>query len=204
MKPTLSPTAAVALALSASLITPAHAQDECAAIADDSVRLACFDAAHNGESTYSVQSDKYGLWRVEFETSAATGETDVFLKLDSSNDIPGMWEGDHPATLVLRCMDYTTAAYFGLTGHTMTDAQNKIEFIIDYDEVWGMSTLASTSHTSLGLWSDQSAIPFIELLIGHDSLIASLTPTGESPVKAEFEITGLDNAIHHLRDACDW
>ena len=204
MKPTLSPTTAIALALSASLITPAHAQDECASIADDSARLACFDAAHSGASAYSVQSDDYGAWRVELEPSATTGATDVFLELDSSNDIPGMWEDDQPATLVLRCYEDTTAAYFRVPGHTMTNVDNEIEFVVDNDELWGMSTSADTGHTSLGLWSGQSSIPFIKLLIGSETLSATLTPTGESPVEADFDLTGLDNAIHHLRDACDW
>ena len=47
-------------------------------------------------------------------------------------------------------------------------------------------------------------IVFIKQLLEVDRLVAQVTPFLESPVTLVLDLTGLNNAIKPLREACGW
>ena len=49
-----------------------------------------------------------------------------------------------------------------------------------------------------------SDISFAKELMKHDKLLTQVTPYGESPVMATFDIRGLTEAIKPLRKTCNW
>ncbi|WP_157018348.1 type VI secretion system-associated protein TagO [Mesorhizobium xinjiangense] len=57
---------------------------------------------------------------------------------------------------------------------------------------------------ALGLWNGSRSIPVIKQMLGKSRMIVRMTPYNENPFTATFDITGLENEIAPLRDACQW
>lgn len=140
------------------------------------------------------------------DSSALTDEKSVFLQLDSNDNIRAKFGAVGPATLLLRCMENTTAAIFRFNDHHMADLQSYgvIEYRLDKEQMSKIRTQESTDNKALGLWSGAKAIPFAKSLLGHETLILRATPFGESPIISTFDIRGIDSAITELRETCNW
>jgi type VI secretion system protein VasI len=65
-------------------------------------------------------------------------------------------------------------------------------------ESWSLSTDFGTSFVP------GSEIGWRKKAMQHKKLFARITPYGESPVSAPFDITHLAQAIKPLRKACHW
>ncbi len=198
---------AIALILSTTTL---FAEKNCKTVPDDVERLACYDAAF-GVFVAQPQPDEQvadlGKWERRIDVSALTDEKNVFLLLDSENQISGRY-GNTMGTgrLWLRCMENTTAVLMDFNGHFMSDIQGygRVEYRIDELPLATVSTATSTDNSTLGLWRGGASIPFIKRLIGHDQLIIRATPYNESPKTLTFDIRGIDEAIVELRETCSW
>lgn len=189
-----------------TLALPLFAQDQCPAITDDALRLACFDEAFTKAETPPAKADDIGKWYKTVDKSELTDETTVSLMLISDDTIKGRFKEAGPANLFIRCKENTTAAFFVFNDLFMSDIQGrgKVEYRIGSQPMASVSTDVSTDNTALGLWSGGRSIPFVKKLIGHEKLIIRATPHSESPVTATFDIRGIDNAIAQLRETCGW
>ncbi len=65
-------------------------------------------------------------------------------------------------------------------------------------KAWSIST------DNKAVFVSGSNIAFAKQFMEHQSLLAQITPYGESPVMANFDLVGLTDAIKPLRDACKW
>jgi type VI secretion system protein VasI len=65
------------------------------------------------------------------------------------------------------------------------------------------SWVESTNNEALGLWRG-SGISFIRSMFGHDVLLVQATPFNDNTIIIEFPITGVEDAIKPLREACHW
>ncbi len=187
---------------------PAAAQSDCAGIENDLDRLACYDLASGRTPVSETELDVSGDWDVEIKTSEFKDTTDVFLRVQSEEPLScGMGFGaPQHATLMLRCMENTTALYISTDCHLASGFQGygTVEYRIDDRPARSRGFTDSTDNRALGLWRGAQAIPFVKELLGADRLLTRFTPFGESPVTAQFPITGLDTAIMPLREACSW
>ncbi|WP_162265871.1 type VI secretion system-associated protein TagO [Celeribacter ethanolicus] len=184
----------------------ATAQEECKSITNDDERLACYDLAFGAKKIETPEPSDTGKWHVSVDTSALTDETNVYLSLESDDEIRGQFGSAGPATLILRCKENTTSAFFRLNNLFLASIQGygKIEYRLDTEKMSQISAKESTDNKALGLWSGAQAIPFAKKLIGHETLIIRATPYNESPITATFDIRGVDQAILKLRETCRW
>ncbi|MCB2130321.1 MAG: hypothetical protein KDE03_14935 [Rhodobacteraceae bacterium] len=185
--------------------TECFGQSACRSVADDRERLACYDL-ENGVSLVEQDKGEHGKWEKSVEISQLTDDKNVFLVLVSENDISARFGSPGPATIMLRCSENTTAAFFLFNGHFMSDIQGygRVEYRIDDKKMRTVNTSASTDHEALGLWSGAKAIPFIKELLEGSQLVVRATPHSESAVTATFDIRGIDNAVEELRETCGW
>lgn len=198
--------------------------ENCAKLTDAKTRLACYDALFGAPAGASgTASDKAGTttrsggdtapdaadagkWQIQFDTSKMTDQKNVFLTLDSDNEVPGTYGGSGPARLVLRCMENTTAVMLVVNDHFMADIQGygRVEYRLDKEKATHLSMAVSTDNKALGLWSGGRAIPFVKGLIGHDRLVMRATPFNESSYTLTFDLAGLSAVLPDLREACNW
>ena len=47
-------------------------------------------------------------------------------------------------------------------------------------------------------------VEFIQRLLGADRLVAQITPYNANPIRANFDLAGIDDALAPLRKTCGW
>ncbi|MCB8890239.1 type VI secretion system-associated protein TagO [Vreelandella malpeensis] len=109
-------------------------------------------------------------------------------------------------TLVFRCFEDTTVAYFNLfdqeeTGTFEFDAPT---LRLDDQEAETFEMQAIDDGHALGFWEGADAIPFIEGLFGANRLELDITPSEGDVIEATFNIEGLEERIEPIRQACGW
>lgn len=203
--------AALALALTATLeAAPASAAEpdrdlaKCAAISGSVERLACFDALakQRGAVATSKPVKSKGQWRARTSTSKIDDSKSVFLSVDSMQKLYKALGASTP-TLWIRCLENTTSIYVDAKQYVTTQ-DVPVTYRIDKQKAETREFFISTDHEAFGLWRGGSAIPFIKRLFGRDTLLVQFTPYGESAATLEFPITGLEESIGPLAEACHW
>lgn len=190
-------------------ISSAALASECTGIDSELDRLACYDkeAGRTPKQKRIPSSPSSGNWQVSTETSAMTDRTNVYAHVDSDEPVNCGWNRGAKIRLIARCMDNTTSLVFQ-TGCHMTSSEytdyGDIQYRLDDDNARTVSTQESTNNRALGLWNGARSIPFIKQMFGKSKLVVRMTPYGENPFTASFNITGLENAVTRLRASCGW
>lgn len=186
----------------------AVAQDlVCPKIDNDLDRLACYDR-ESGRTPVRTAEPSVAKWEVEIKQSDFEDTTDVYLSLASEGPVGcNMFGSSQPATLFVRCQENTTAIFIATDCHLASGFQGygKVDVRADDKKATTVSMDASTDNRALGFFNGGKAIPFIQRhLLGGETLRVRFTPFNASPVSAEFDITGIDEAIKPLREQCGW
>ncbi|WNL39843.1 type VI secretion system-associated protein TagO [Halomonas sp. PAMB 3232] len=183
-------------------IGQAHAAEDCVDISNDDRRLACYDAEYQPSSDVTQESD----WMVNSETSPIDDSTAVYLRVFSKEPVTDRIGRQGDAELWIRCSENTTAMIMKFAGNHMADLNQYGQVTLRIDDLQArtMRMDASTDHSSLGLWSGGRSIPVIRSMFDHDTLTVRATPYSQSPITTQFPITGLEEAIEPLREACNW
>lgn len=178
----------------------------CAAIQSPAERLACYDALarelglEGGKKLSTSDAPGVGKWRVSTETSPIDDSKNVYLSLDAENSIPSMLGTVQP-TLYLRCKENKTELYISwgvYLGLETTTVLTRLDSEKAKTAIWHLST------DNEATFYPGSPISFIRTLMRHDTLLAQVTPYGESPVMVTFDLRGLEDAVKPLQEACNW
>lgn len=194
----------------AILVSPAAADAKrCITVESDLDRLACYDKeAGRTPVVEALASALTGAqWNVRKETSAMTDRANVYIHVESNEVINCGWNSGARIRMVARCMENTTALIFQTGCHMTSSRYNSygdIQYRIDSEPARTVSGDESTNNRALGLWNGGASIPVIEQMFGKSQLIAKMTPFSENPFTATFDITGIEEAITPLREACGW
>lgn len=190
----------------------ASAASACIEIENDLDRLACYDREAGRKPASDDKSSRgslatTGQWVVKSETSDFKDTTDVFVSLTSENALTCRGYGaPTPATLILRCLENTTAVFIATDCHLTSGhgGYGQVESRVDDKVARSQEFDESTNNRSLGLWSGRQAIPFIKSMIGSNQVLFRFTPFNQSPVTAKFNTSGLEESIKPLREECGW
>ncbi|MEH6725193.1 MAG: type VI secretion system-associated protein TagO [Hyphomicrobiales bacterium] len=177
---------------------------DCVKIEDNISRLGCYDDVARPADVV----DAPGEWRTQTQVSKIDDSTNVFLSLESKNEIVGKYghRTSGPAFLVIRCTENTTALTVRMRDHFLSDngSYGVITYRLDKEPSKKKQFAESTNNDWLGLWSGGKAIPFIKAMFGHAEILMEVTPFSESPQIAEFNISGIEAAVQPIRDSCGW
>ena len=148
-------------------------------------------------------------WQVSEEVSAMDDSKSVYLYTRSNEPIPGRYgRSIARPTLTVRCVENTTSLILNMDGHFMASSEyhtwGHVDLRIDDGQAFTKSMRESTNNRSLGLWNGGNSIPVIKQMFGADQLTIRATPHSESPMTMTFDITGLEDEIAPLREACHW
>jgi type VI secretion system VasI family protein len=147
-----------------------------------------------------------GKWVTKEDKSAFDDTRTVVLLLDADHQIQAQYGGEATPSLILRCMENTTAAYLTLGDYFLADIQGygDVDFRVDDQKAQIARMSASTDNHALGLWSGTQAIPFIKQLAAGGRLALRVTPFNDSPKEVSFSLVGLSTVLPKLREACSW
>jgi type VI secretion system protein VasI len=190
------------------LIPAAPAQADpiaCSRIENDADRLRCFDRAF--PRTVQPTGDSMASWSLKSSPSLLANRTDRSLTTESEQNIQCRWIKPRPVRLTIACTRNVTSISLE-TGCFMTSSQYRsygdVTFSLDETEPGVASMAAGPDNRSLGLWTGDQAIPFVKSMLGKSRLTVRMTPLGDDPITAAFDIRGIDEAIAPLRAECGW
>jgi len=211
----------VSLIILLAVSLPLRAQEapdfsNCAELNTDAVRLACYDeiARGNARSQGSEETENedatiapnsYSNWNVRTEVSRIDDSTKVFISTNALEMSSGRYGGQVRFVLLMACRENSTNIWIHFGGHFMSDHQHgRVTYRIDDRNAQTKAFRESNNHEALGLWSGNSAIPFIKSMFGAERLFVQATPYSESAVDGEFDISGLEEVVQPMREACNW
>lgn len=176
---------------------------QCTEIESDTPRLECYDIAAKRPEPIDITPPN--LWSVRIETSEMTDESDVYIRVESENYVSCGFSGRSKPTLIVRCLENTTAVMISTTCH-LADLGNYgvVTYRLDDRTAQTRRFRASSNNNSLGLWNGGTAIPFVKGMLDHDTMLARITPYGDNWIEPRFPIAGLNDEIAPLREACHW
>lgn len=191
-------------AISTAAAQTAGGPTDCVQIDNDLDRLACYDDAA-GRTPETRPIEGTGDWDVTEGVSRLDDSTTIMLTLESA-EWSNCWPDNNPHVLFLRCKENTTSAFMTFGGCFMSDLQGhgRVQYRIDREPAGTKSMLSSTDNEALGLWHGRRSIPFIKEMFGRQELFVRAVPFNESPVTATYNISGIEEAIEPLREACNW
>lgn len=136
-----------------------------------------------------------------------TDRTNVYMHVDSDEIIDCGWNRGEKIRMVARCVDNTTSLIFQ-TGCHMTSSNysdyGHIQYRLDDAPAQTVRASESTNNRALGLWNGGRSIPVLKQMIGKERIIVRMTPYGENPFTATFDISGFEEAAASLRQECGW
>lgn len=198
-----------ALAIATLCVIPAAAvaaPSDCLPLATDLDRLACYDKELGRTPTVTTTATP-GAWRVTESTSKMTDQKTVVAALDSDEIINCGWNRGDKISLIIRCSEGKTVAYFSTGCHMVSSQFNDygdIYYRVDTGKAQKMRGDVSTDNKALGLWNGSQSIPFLKQFLGKSKLVVQMTPYSENPFTATFNISGSEEATKGLRETCKW
>lgn len=177
----------------------------CPSIENDIARLACYDKAV--EKTKSEETDgsqqeidelkeKFSDWIVDISESPLDDSKEV-----SVMRVPNDYETRRGTTaLIIRCKRNTTDAYV-TWGEYLGSDNMKVSYRIDKENpksVWWNAAVDGRASFI------PKPISFIKSLEGKESIYIEAEKYRGDRVSATFDISGIEEVIKPLREACNW
>lgn len=177
----------------------------CLTIGNSLDRLACYDQEAGYGPEVREEAIGTGDWRVRSETSKIDDTTNVWVSLLSEDQTSCPYKsGNHSIHMACRENSTNLWIHFGDCFMSSIQGKGRVTYRLDSDKAQTQNFRESNNNMALGLWSGGQAIPFIKKMMGHDRLIVRATPFSDSTVTAEYRISGLEEAVRPLREACNW
>ena len=177
--------------------------EDCAELARNSDRVACFDALRGDDAAMPGG----GAWTVRQQPSEFTDDTNVYLSLESNDASVCGRNRDDRVVLWIRCRENTTSVMFQTSCHMTSSSYHDygdIHYSLDGAPEAVVPMTKWRDNFSLGLWRGEDAIPFIERILDAEFMTVRMKPFDEDVFTVSFAIAGLPEAIDPLRAACHW
>lgn len=177
--------AVVAIAI-AGPVMPAAAQstpEQCASIADDGERLACYDSL--------------------FRSTGAIPQ-DAVVVVESERMIPAQPTGRAPATMTVACADGAPDVSFSFAGQLVSNTGDiaPVTFQVDAGGTAVRTLTANEDNTELRFATPRDAEAFLDSLIGGRNVKVRMTPVRQRSVTVDFRLPEVADQIAALRAGC--
>lgn len=174
---------------------------KCGGTSNQIQRLACYDELANkyGQlpSITNTTSEGKGMWTTSTDTDPLTDKKVHRAKLKAQE---GRGRFGDEITLHIRCKDGQTEGYINWATFLGSDGIS-VTSRIDKMQAEKSSWSVSTDHKASFM---PQTVPILKKFIGASNYVVNLTPYGENPITAIFDISGSEAAFKDIRQACKW
>lgn len=170
---------------SVAMAGPALGQSgaQCAAIAADGDRLACYDGV--------------------FRNGTAAGEG-LSVSFNSEQLIPARPSGRLPATMTISCEAGTLTIAFAYAGNTMSALGRDVGLTTQVDLQAARSRTLNVDATNTAILIDNTrdSLAFLDMLRGANNLTTRVTPANSRSLSVRFSLDGVLEQVEPVRAAC--
>jgi type VI secretion system protein VasI len=109
--------------------------------------------------------------------------------------------------LVFECRDGQTIARFETHCRISTsefDDYGEVTYRVDKNSTETLRFSESDDNRSLGLWTSENSVPFLQSLKDSETLAARIKPYSDEPFVAFFDTSGFNAAVTPVANACGW
>jgi type VI secretion system protein VasI len=180
---TLLTVLALPILLGFSLPAAAQSGAQCAVVADDGERLACYD----------------GLFRAG--SAPASGES---VTLQSQQLIPARPSGRAPATITVSCEVEGLQIAFGFAGNTMSALGRDTGLTLQYDLQRARSATypVNDDNTAILINDPVDAQAFVDALEGATNLTVRVTPASTRSLNVRFGVSDFGEEVAPVVEGC--
>lgn len=210
----------------ARVVSPEAGLAHCAKIQNTGKRLACFDklardvlgaadrwdgdsgsnkpAAPAARVIQGFRPSGFGEWVLR-DATAADGSRDVALAIFTTGQAGGELGGSLRVALWLRCSDERTLLYIDWNAPVDTGGRAvvRMQTQVDGQDPEETHWARYSNRNVTGMYTERASVQLIKQLFGGSTLVARLNEE-HSAFSASFNITGVEQAIAPVRQACDW
>lgn len=171
------------LAVSSPLQAQVQSGNQCAAIAEDVERLACYDT----------------IFRPDTDTDGA-----LSVSLESEQLIPARPNGRAPAVMTVTCQAGVLKVSFFFANNTMSALGRDAGITLQYDlQRARSSTLpVNAENTAIVIDNTPDALAFLDGLAGATNLTVRVTPASTRSLSVRFRVDSFDEAAAPVVAAC--
>lgn len=178
--------------------------EACAALEDSLQRLTCFDRVFpkSRSAARTIDTTTPGLtspWNIKREKSAIDDTAEFYAHLRPVEQ-SGSALGRDKMSLLLRCTESTTAVLI-TTDMFMTD-DPLVTIRIGSAPAQSSTWSRSTTYQTVGLWSGDSAIPFLRSLRNDDRLVVRIEASRRQ--EATFNLGNVEDVVAEVAATCGW
>src|SRR5262249_23128523 len=140
-------------------------------------------------------------WQFGTKTDKVDGSKTTGIALDSSDGLSGILGIKNKATLFARCRNNKTDVYVSWPEFIGIGDSKEVKWRVDGQPVaveWWMPSADGQAVFA------PAAVAFLKKLVGGQELVLSVGSFNKLPQALSFPISGADNAIKPVRDACKW
>lgn len=181
----------------------------CSAVAGEADRLACFDAVASGAAPAppgpALDDAGDGAWTIATQVNPLDDTPTVTLGLPATTALSRF---GRPITLVVRCQSGRTEASVLWHDFLGTDApafqgrwKNVVARLGDEPAV---TAPWPTSVDEVSTLMPEPVVDTLRRMAAEATFVAQTAPLNATPVTAEFDLTGMAEALRPLADACGW
>jgi hypothetical protein len=184
---------------------------KCSRVEDSTARLRCYDGiattdfSKKESNPHQTVFPERGKWQLTDRLNPIDDTKTITLTLTAES---GRSRFGHPVRFVARCLSKKTDVYIVWSDFLGNDSQivhsnwKDITYRIGQkpavSQRWPVST--DSKATFAPNWAGQ----LLKAMLDETKFVAQVTPHGESPVTAAFDIRGLREVLRPLANTCGW
>ena len=187
------------------LAAAAQAQEDrdlkrCAKIGDNSTRLSCYDRLAKKRGV-APEEDRDSAWVVQ-EQAGGGGGKDVFLHVKATKEISSGWESAVPE-LWITCSGGAAQVYLnvGVFLHSeLIRVVSRLDKQRSINDTYTVSQDGKIAFLAIGA----GAASVAKSMAKRKRMAVRVQPYKQKMLNIEFPLTGLDEALPPLAEACGW
>ena len=159
-------------------------------------------ASHCGNAS---EQQKQSAWKLS-KTIPVFSDNERFVLETTALETAECRLGSKPAKLVFECHEGKASARFDTHCRISTfglSDDGLVTYRVDRRDVLTRRFTESENNRALGLWDNDNSSAFIQTLKVGAQLAARIKPQTYAPFIATFDLTGIDDAIQPLLEACN-
>lgn len=158
----------------------------------------------NPTSVSSSALETISRWQIRETIDPITDQTTIHASVPANRVLHLDFGRTINPRLTIACWQNRTQIYATFREHFIGSGEATVMWRIDDQNAQTTTWRYDNAGNGIGHYSGRRAIPLVRQLNGAERFIIRFTPFSESTWTVEFNVTGSDDVISRVSEACHW